>query len=1594
MNINEFIAARLLLAGISQASLTNSTALDTAVYIYHNERGYILAILNTILEAAKDYSNEECVRNIFTQFISSLVNEKGSNGSFIKRAIQSTKDISTMTNTLTKQGMLDSAKDCKQQLLSQLAPQYQQQAQDGSLQASIQNLNFGPNTTDLRLEKLNDENIFLAQIIYHISTLFWLSEDDLMEILNKVQSINLSDASASYILTALLAALSFDNGYARQGTDFTENDSFLNKLHEQITKKTWKVDSVEAVVHIQWALFITFIKNQRPTTTLTINTEELVKTAIASDAFGFMNDYLLYFKQKDGDIKEEKKGTVVNGDSSMEIDGLIVDPNDYKKFNVDINPDFRKFVVHELELLTQSFIFNMFQIFTDIQIKASTQTSDNSEEIHNTLVKFLTLMASIYRDRINEGLKFWNDQSTQLYNFMVFLIQCKLVQCYASIFDFLGSISTGIESANFAYSKLKSGTSRIDISNSNFFSWGKLFSTLQFYINRIEAYKREDIEEPNMPPGEELVLCNYLYLCQQVVQYSGIARSEIWSDPLLSAHQSIVQMISSPTSHRLRASLYDLLTAFCSNWGGGINGVGKNIALEVWYTLEHSDMIIPSKIMINQPTAAVKSTPSIEPTSNTLFSGSIHPISGKPSTHLKKQQQFLPEQPSGFFREFEEEKTNQFYIETNSVLNLFASMIHTPSKRDELISGFSLIKPSIPFLLGSDNNRTPGTAPYMSFIIDHVFLALKNLRYHSRKTRWQLTDACLAIIENSITSFNIDPLVDYIGYVNTDTTLAVNNYILALTGHDTLAETTPPAVVLQAALLAVVTQPGYDILVRILSGSGLVHEMFKIVEKGKEGVYKSINKQNHTYFKDCTERCLRIFSKVFSIQNAFVNVIIPQLNLTAVKENLGRFKLGEYTFSCPPPSLRSLANLMSNNAKVIEQIALMVNCDEYEDICKLSISVLSALASPPQNDSIKFPNHVNVPMGGIGSSLAGILLSSPKASSVIFSFKERLEIDNAEILTYDDYEFDINVIPFWLAENTLSDIYRLKKNDEPNPDVSVRLTMLDMLLKNMDKDVKSPTITEFVLGYDVNELEAMGSQQKSIPTDVHHKQQLACLLSVLDMLNKGTNQKHMEGSTEESLVRSHPVLAEKCYQLIFKLCARESTSNATLHYLRNNTDNFLLEQFKSISYRLEDCIGSSRPCLRGTLISADNVSVTTDYFTTVSCLHQRAWLLKLVALELHVNNTDRNSISTLLQLLYGCSDDLVLESDHGLLEEFKLKLDGDYQQSLWNMLEIVNSLEFHWIEHVPVIAPESYQYITTFDVDKYTIQKDGYKIYDIRTIYKILRQYEITNPNCANLSDSERSAMELEMRDILASSMAENRSREISYARLHCLRAWKQVIQITISDRFNLLSFEAREKIIYDLLSVILPKLESDNNFNPEILNGLADVSLSLLIRLKEDKCKQSILRGATTSESRLPRERLSLLFISIVNCICKEGSTVEVRSAMYTALVNLLHYIKPEKESEVIAQDDIRAQLITMMGTERIESLLRIACTDAGRGVAMIKSTAFMALEALYLLIVQNNSGIIHSYLAKKNFLQNVIGSISRSDSDLCKVIQERDGM
>ncbi|KAI7905167.1 nucleoporin Nup186/Nup192/Nup205 [Cokeromyces recurvatus] len=1636
LNIEEYEASRLLLEGISRASTMNLAVLDAAVYLYHEERGYILSILNIILESAKDQKLDPKIQSVFTQFMANIIKEQPSSNSFVSKILKSIKDIAGMISSLSKTGSLPvtpsstntTANSSQQQqqttslFQSFQKPQLQQQQQQQQ-QTSLPNNEpkLDSRTTTLRIDRLIDERIHLVQILYHVVSLYFLPEDDLISLLKHIQSINLSDATCPYLLTALLAALSVKSKELPEN-NFTKNEAYLKKINEQILNKSWKVNSLQVSAQIQWALSISILTKINSSTKITVPLEQsaiinVVESVMKQGVFGFMNSYLLYFKQTNMD--KDKKPTIQNADiddSAMAIDGLIVDPNDYTKFDVGIYSDFQKYVIYELENLAELFIFNMSNVFSNLKNLTSDELAQVSGVVdgshRNGLEQFLTLLASIYRNRLNSGLKYW-DHSNSLSTFVAWLLDFKLPYALAATFDFLGSISTGEKCALYAHNTLKIGISVLDISSSHLFSWGKLFSALQIYSQQY-AKRLPEEEPPTIPPSEEEALCKFLYLCQQVVQYSQEARTAIWSDPVLRAHDSIVSMISCPTSSRFRSALYNLLAAFCSNWGGGINHIGEKISLEVWNTLENSDMVIVNKIMTQALPAATEST-SNTPFHNVLFGNStmsnygqqlpVQPSAENPDSVEKSVKKisssYLPEQPGGFLREFQDEKNRKLYTETLSFLNLMASLIHTQSKRDQLVTGFAVTSSSIPFCLGGAY-RSPGTAPYISLVVDHIFLNLKNLQYIHPETRWQLTEVCLKVIENSIMALNFEPIYSFVKNLSQTEMNLIANYTQNLknsttvTADESLSSSKTIYEDFQNSLLSCVSHPGYDILVRILSGGALVQELFKIILMVKENTFGSDKSKTgkDIYFKKSIVRCLRIFNRVFNIQNMFVNFFIPQLEQTYTILPMGEFKLGNYTFPLPPPTLRSLSSLMLYNTEVIVQIASMVNHEDFENICHLCISILSALASDPKGndliDEVKFPHHLKQPMGGIGSQLSGILFSSDRATELIQGFADQLEIETAEITTYDDYEYNINVIPFWLAEKTLSNIHRYNDYEEYQYPSSIRINLLDLLLKSVNQETPSPTIAEFLLGYDLKDVELKGFYQKSLTT--YKQSRLACFTALLSMMSKGIND-----DDEQPLIATHPVLAEKCYQLIYKLCVREPTSAVTLNYL-HSSNNFLLEQFKLISSRFERSLTVTEPCFEGILICADKTQIKTDYLTLVSVLHQRAWLIELIALELHLSAQafDKLGSNHLLRALYGGND-----STEFLVEKFEslhVEPNDNYHQPIWNILEIINSLDFIWVDGLDAAEEDAKNltYFKDFDAKKYVIKKDGHELYDIRTIYRILRQYQISNKKIANMSDQDYTALEIEMGYLLKKLMAENRHREIANGRLHCLRAWKKVVEVTLTDCFDAFSFESRERIIYDLLTVLLPKLDSDACIDNNILKGLSDMILSLLTRLKEDKSRQAILHVSpkertTTRRIGLPDDKLYVIISLIIECIRKKNSIIQVRSIMYTALVSLLQYIVPydEKNEEDYLNDRIRSRIIDII----YGSALNIICDDACHSVNEYKASAFALLEALYNLFYQSKDTSMHTHLVKNNFLKYIIDMTERSDADLLYILRNRDG-
>lgn len=118
---------------------------------------------------------------------------------------------------------------------------------------------------------------------------------------------------------------------------------------------------------------------------------------------------------------------------------------------------------------------------------------------------------------------------------------------------------------------------------------------------------------------------------------------------------------------------------------------------------------------------------------------------------------------------------------------------------------------------------------------------------------------------------------------------------------------------------------------------------------------------------------------------------------------------------------------------------------------------------------------------------------------------------------------------------------------------------------------------------------------------------------------------------------SNPKLGELCYKVLYQLCADRNLSTPTLRYLRNNHDFFhaQLTHLPLNTRALSDQTGDQ---LSEQLLTANQASL----------LHQQAWLLKSVAIELRMTtlSLQRSHLQRLTNLLLSHPTNQIAEPSH------------------------------------------------------------------------------------------------------------------------------------------------------------------------------------------------------------------------------------------------------------------------------------------------------------------------------------------------------------
>ncbi|KAI8342800.1 nucleoporin Nup186/Nup192/Nup205 [Chlamydoabsidia padenii] len=1555
LDINEWVAATLLTCGKNTCSRTGANAIDASVLLYYDEQVYLLAALDVILASIKDDSVNDDIRSVFHQFTLELMGTKvdtkgtSSTGSFVSKLLQANNDLRKQIGTVIESGGMV----INNGIISN--------SNNGATTTSATGGILGEDIIAKRLDRMKDERIYIVQIVYHLASLTRLSQDDIFDILELLQLSDLTDVTTPYLMVALLSTIS---PHESDEDEMTGDDSllsdvnFIDSFYSKLLGNLFKVPAIKAVVALQWCLFATRARNRYEQVAEFSKVseqviEQLTYGAIETKAFQFLNDYILYFQHTNAKLDTNRqllKKSVIEEMQDTMYD-IAIDPTDFTKFNADIRQDFHPFVLFELEKLALGIIENMGEILQKIRYRdednASPLRSPPSPQSNNMALDdndnddcngngqykdtehFFVLLTNIYRDRRNKGAIFWVPDNNYLYSFIQRSTDIRVPSTVGACYDFFGSISTGDQCATLAYDFLNTDHT----TSSSLISWGKLFATLQYYGPLLRDAAGEI--SPVLHPAEERCLIKFLYLLQQVVLYSVKARSEMWVDSKLNVLDSIMEVLKYTNSTALRASLYDTLGAFCTSWGGGINQIGATISRQVWEVLERSGEFVVKK--------------------NRAQTGN-YDISNEPTImkHLEKERGLL------------------VYPQTLSVLRLFGSAIHTQSKRDELISGFKPIASTLPLGLGKESRgyNAPGGQPYISLVINGIFLRLPGLQYKYPGEKWQLSAAALRVLENSLLSFDLQELEEMTANRNKKAKQALCRVVV----KKIIGET--ESMQLQKLLLHYTAHPGYNVMIEILSGGPFCKQLLKIIEYGVDGV---TNKREYgQFFIECIVRSLRIVYRVLQLQSSFCNLLVPHLSDFKNRSGTTGIMLNNFEFDTLP-SLESLGRHLLCQANAIVQIAMLMNCEDHEEICYLSTKILDALSAESKYDNaiIKGFGFVGAytPMAGMGSRLAIVLDACKDAPSIVYGVGERLEIEQPETITYDDYPYDINNIPFWLAVKTLEDTYNYDTDlSWLHRTSSVRIAILDLLLENATVDQPSPTLTEFLLGYttcnkfDNDIIQRQGSDSLSIVFE--------SVLKMIQTHDSGDGMDIVEETNHSTcLIETHPILAEKCYQLVYRLVAKQSTSIKTLRHLRNE-EEFFVKQFKALSARLGTLAVTESPVFDGAMVCPDGSVIQTDFFRLLSMLHQRAWLLKSLALELHYSAgmQQKSQVEKLLNLLFGQQVDATM---------------GAFEQDLVKILEIASSLEFRWddgmvtkTDFTPPIV-----FFADFSANDYQILNERQcMIYDIRTIYSKLHelksQLHIT-------SNDERVAVEYEMKNILQSLVVENHVREIVHGRVHCLRAWKQVVQVAVTECFDYFPSENRQSIIYALMMAILPKMLPGEGFDSEILKALSELVCTLMIQLR-GKNQAALTLDTVSTSYGLPDGKVVQLFVGILDTIQETSTTIQVRGDMYTALVNLLQYIQ-QHHPQISNSTKVEKQLVKLL-SNRYESVLDTICNDSCDGFGIWRTTAFTALNALYILTDHVDDTIFLSLLVKRNFLRYSVDMIRNDDSAMLKILSEVD--
>ncbi|KAG0532241.1 hypothetical protein BDA96_04G092100 [Sorghum bicolor] len=560
----------------------------------------------------------------------------------------------------------------------------------------------------------------------------------------------------------------------------------------------------------------------------------------------------------------------------------------------------------------------------------------------------------------------------------------------------------------------------------------------------------------------------------------------------------------------------------------------------------------------------------------------------------------------------------------------------------------------------------------------------------------------------------------------------------------------------------------------------------------------------------------------------------------------------------------------------------------------------------------------------------------------------------------------------------------------------VGVLILQLLVDNISRP--APNITHLLLGFDVN-----GSIEQTV---LKPKSHYSCLKIILDNIEKATKPD------------INALLHEFSFQLLYELCLDPLTCWPVMDLLSTKKYQFFSKHV-------------------GTIGVTPLPKRNSNQSLRISMLHERAWLLKMLALALHISDISssvyKEACLAILYHTFGqCAENFQSSS---LFDSRALTSISDVPAKRNKVLDLLEVLQFR----CPDISMKYPQLLSNLGIESkieeilrnsatsenggvYYYSERGDRLIDLDAFHeKLLQMSQELNPQ---LSESEKAGLKESVHHLLKWAWRYNKNLEEQAAQLHMLTGWSQIVEVAVSRRMSL--FEERSQLLFELLDASLNATTSPD-CSVKMAYVLTNVSLTCMAKLRDERfiCPTGTDSDAVTCldiilSKQLPNAACNSLLFKLVMATLRNESSETLRRRQYALLLSYFQYCSSILDSDVPPSvfrfllleeqegddEDITLQKVLKEHNElahanfsiirkEAQAIVDLVTRDAVHGSEAGKAISFYVLDALisidhekYFLNQLQSRGILRSCLSDvTNYLSKDSSLASESSQRFCTV-------